>query len=197
MRALTADVLGQALGQAAAWRSAGTPVPVAVNLSVSNLLDLELPDQVAMLLEANDLPGTSLVLELTEDLFMADPVRGDRVMATLSRTGATMVVDDYGTGYSSLGYVRDLPHISGLKLDRSFVTALDGDRRAAAIVASTVTLAGSLGLDLLAEGVETEAVRDELVRLGCLAAQGYLFSRPVPAEDVPLGVIATAVPRRG
>ncbi len=192
MRQLTADVLGQALAQCAAWRSAGTAMRVGVNLSVSDLLDVEFPERVALLLETHDLPGEHLVLELTEDLFMVDPVRGDRVMAMLRETGATMVVDDYGTGYASLGYVRDLPHITGLKLDRSFVTVLDGDNRSSAIVASTVTLAASLGLDLVAEGVETEQVRDELVRLGCPSAQGYLFSRPVPADQVPVGVIAHA-----
>jgi EAL domain-containing protein (putative c-di-GMP-specific phosphodiesterase class I) len=109
----------------------------------------------------------------------------------------TLVVDDYGTGYSSLGYLRDLKEIRGLKLDRSFVTRLDVDRRAEAIVSSTITLARSLRLDLIAEGVETESVRDRLTQLGCELAQGYLFSRPVPAESLPLATMSRhTAPRR-
>jgi EAL domain-containing protein (putative c-di-GMP-specific phosphodiesterase class I) len=123
---------------------------------------------------------------------MADPTRAGRVIAALLETGVRLVVDDYGTGFSSLGYLRDLQDLSGLKLDRSFVTHVDTDPRAAAIVESTVTLAGSLGLTVIAEGVETPTVRDRLAELGCELAQGFLFSRPVPAEDVDFGVLEQA-----
>jgi diguanylate cyclase len=189
MRLLTLDVLEQAVRQTTRWRSDGMDVSVAVNMSVTNLLDVAFPDELAMLLEEAGLPGDALQLELTEDLFMADPARARRVIADLLRSGVRLVVDDYGTGYSSLSYLHDLHDISGLKLDRSFVTHVDTDARAAAIVESTITLATSLGLKVVAEGVETPAARDRLVDLGCELAQGFLFCRPVPAVDVPFGVI--------
>lgn len=159
---------------------------------MSNLLDLELPEQVAMLLESYGVPGQALILELTEDLFMADPARGRKVIAALSRQGITIVVDDYGTGYSTLSYLRDLQDIGGLKLDRSFITDIDSGVRERAIVTSTITLARALGLSLVAEGVESASVRDCLAELGCEYAQGYYFARPLPAGMFDLGVIERA-----
>jgi EAL domain-containing protein (putative c-di-GMP-specific phosphodiesterase class I) len=198
MAALTASVLEQAISQCAAWREDAIDMRVGVNLSVTNLLDPEFPAQVVALLDASGVPGRSLVLELTEDLFMADPAKGARVIGALRDAGITIVVDDYGTGYSSLAYLRDLRTIGGLKLDRSFVTHLDTDPRARAIVESTVALARSLDLALVAEGVETEVVRDHLASLGCEFGQGFLFSRPCPPDALSFGVIesALAVPGR-
>jgi diguanylate cyclase len=197
MDRLTAVVLEQAIRQGAAWRDAGTPVRIAVNLSVTNLLDADLPGLVSQLLRRHGVPGDALEVELTEDLALADPDRARAAIDALLAVGVRLQVDDYGTGYASLGYLRDLSEISGLKLDRSFVTRLDVDPRSQAIVESTVGLARRLGLSLVAEGVETVAVRDRLARLGCQLAQGYLFSAPVPAADLSLGVIevARAVPR--
>ena len=192
MRLLTLNVLEQAIRQCADWRRLETPVRVAVNLSVSNLLDVELPAQAAMLLESYGVPGDALELELTEDLFMADPARGRMVMAALGRLGITIVVDDYGTGYSTLGYLRDLQDIGGLKLDGSFVTEIDSEPRQCAIVTSTIALARSLDLSLVAEGVESASVRDCLAELGCERAQGYFFCRPVPAPMLRLGFIERA-----
>ena len=192
MSRLTGVVLERAVRQGAAWRAEGSPVRIAVNLSVTDLLDVELPGRVARLLNRYGLPGEALELELTEDLFMADPVRARAGIERLLRSGVCLVVDDYGTGYSSLGYLRDLSEISGLKLDRSFVTRLDVDPRSQAIVESTVGLARSLGLSVVAEGVETEPVRDLLAALGCELAQGLLFSAPVPAERLSLGVLGSA-----
>jgi len=196
MPMLTRAVLGQAVRQGAGWRAAGNPVTVAVNLSVTNLLDPQFPDQVIGLLAEAGLPGSSLELELTEDLFMADPARARTVVRILLEAGVSLVIDDYGTGYSSLGYLRDLRDIRGLKLDRSFVTHLDADPRAEAIVESTVTLAHSLGMAVVAEGVETAPVRDRLAAFGCEVAQGYLFSPAVPAEDIVFGVLEPARPVR-
>jgi diguanylate cyclase len=197
MDRLTAEVLEQAIRQGAAWRDAGTPVRVAVNLSVTNLLDADLPGQVALLLDRYRLSGDALEVELTEDLALADPQRARAAIDALLAVGVRLQVDDYGAGYSSLGYLRDLSEISGLKLDRSFVTRLDVDPRAQAIVESTVGLARRLGLSLVAEGVESPAVRDRLAALGCELAQGFLFSGPVPAGELSIGVIegARAVPR--
>jgi diguanylate cyclase (GGDEF)-like protein len=194
MRPLTRQVLSQAVRQAALWHQAGRTLTVSVNLSVTDLLDPSLPEQVAYLLESFALPGRHLELELTEDLFMADPARARKVLTALLKLDIALVVDDYGTGYSSLGYLRDLREIRGLKLDRSFITRLDTDDRAAAIVESTITLGHALGLKVVAEGVETEAVRDRLAELGCPVAQGYLFARPMPAAELPSDPIAMAQP---
>ncbi|MEP6980412.1 MAG: EAL domain-containing protein [Nakamurella sp.] len=182
MSLLTLEILDQSLAHIARWRTLGTVQTVAVNLSVTALLDSEFPGHVARLLEHHHVPGSVLELELTEDLLMADPTRAGKVVVALLALGVGIVVDDYGTGYSSLGYLRDLTGIRGLKLDRSFVTHLDVDQRARAIVASTITLARDLGLTVVAEGVETAQVRDVLVELGCEFAQGYHFARPMSAE---------------
>ena len=192
MRLVTLDVVEKSLRQCARWRADGHDLSVAVNLSVTNLFDLGFPDAVGTALAEVGLPGEALVFELTEDLLMADPARGRRVIGELRRAGITMFVDDYGTGYSSLSYLLDLHELGSLKLDRSFVTALDRDRRAEAIVASTIARAASLDLELVAEGVETAEVRDRLTELGCLLAQGYFFSRPVPADQVALDVVPAA-----
>jgi diguanylate cyclase len=187
MPALTHVVLERALRQVAAWHEMGLALTVAVNLSVTNLLDPRFPEQVVDLLAASRLPAGTLELELTEDLFMADPGRARGAVAALLDAGVGLVIDDYGTGYSSLGYLRDLHDIRGLKLDRSFVTDLDTEPRSAAIVDSTIKLAHSLGMHVVAEGVETRGVRDRLADLGCEYAQGYLFSPPAPGADLDLG----------
>jgi EAL domain-containing protein (putative c-di-GMP-specific phosphodiesterase class I) len=124
------------------------------------------------------------VLELTEDLLLADPARGHGVLKELVAHGVRVQVDDYGTGFSTLGYLRDLPELDGLKLDRTFVTHVVSDRRSAAIVESTVSLAGALGLELIAEGIEDEEARLRLIDLGVQVGQGWLFGRPTPAEQL-------------
>jgi diguanylate cyclase (GGDEF)-like protein len=184
MHLLTADILGQAIDQWVAWKQAGTPLSVAVNLSVSDLLNRDLPDEVAAVLAERGAPGAALVLELTEDLLLADPARGHGVLKELVAHGVRVQVDDYGTGFSTLGYLRDLPELDGLKLDRTFVTHVVSDRRSAAIVESTVSLAGALGLELIAEGIEDEEARLRLIDLGVQVGQGWLFGRPTPAEQL-------------
>jgi diguanylate cyclase (GGDEF)-like protein len=186
MPLLTASVLAQAIRQGAAWRAGGLDLTVAVNLSVTNLLDPHFPAQVVGMLETARLPPGALELELTEDLFLADPVRAGAAVSALLGAGVSLVVDDYGTGFSTLGYLRDLRDVRGLKLDRSFVTNLDRDPRSEAIVESTVNLAHALGMVVVAEGVETAAVRDRLAAFGCELAQGHLFSAALPAEELRL-----------
>jgi diguanylate cyclase len=190
MRQLTLAVLEDSARQTAVWHAAGTPIKTAVNLSVGTLLDLEFPSHLDGVLEAAGLPPTALTLELTEELFVVDPGRAQRQVSALLDRGIGLWVDDYGTGYSSLGYLRDLEGLAGIKLDRSFVAPIDVDRRARAIVASTIGLASALDLAVVAEGVETVPVRDILADLGCRTAQGYLFARPQPAADLDLGPIA-------
>jgi diguanylate cyclase (GGDEF)-like protein len=180
MRAMTQVVLEQALAQAAAWRAAGQHLTVAVNLSASSVVDATLPDQISAMLAARHLPPSALQLEITEEFLMADRDRARAVLARLRDGGVQIAVDDFGTGYSSLAYLRDLP-IDELKLDRSFVTPMVHDARATALVASTIGLAHSLGLRLVAEGVEDQFAYDTLTGHGCDQAQGYFISRPMPA----------------
>jgi diguanylate cyclase (GGDEF)-like protein len=183
MRQLTLVVLQTALQQGQTWRRDGLDLPVAVNLSVANLLDAHLPRQVSDLLASLGLPPRALELELTEDTLMADPVRSKQVLADLRALGLRLAVDDYGTGYSSLAYLQELA-VDELKLDKSFVMRMTYDRGAAAIVRTTVDLAHSLGLTMVAEGVESEAALAELARLGCDLAQGYHISKPLPADQL-------------
>jgi diguanylate cyclase (GGDEF)-like protein len=183
MRALTQIVLEQALDQAAIWRAEGRPLTVAVNLSASSLVDMELPEQIADLLTQRGLPPGALQIEITEEFLMADRDRTREILTQLREAGIEIAVDDFGTGYSSLAYLRELP-IDELKLDRSFVFPMAGDPRAAALVYSTIGLAHSLGLRLVAEGVEDETSLRLLDEHGCDQAQGYFISRPVPAATL-------------
>ena len=183
MGAVTDVVLTQAIAQAATWRCAGLDLRVSVNLSASNLLDTGLPGRVADLLRRHDLSPEVLVLEVTESVLLSDPERSLAVVAALDRLGVTVSIDDFGTGWSSLTYLRALP-LGELKLDRSFTTDLLTDARTAAIVASTIALAHDLGLRVVAEGVEHEATLARLEALGCDESQGYLHSRPLPSAEL-------------
>jgi len=127
-------------------------------------------------------PAAALTLELVEDTLMADPERGRQVLGELRRLGIRTSIDDYGTGYSSLAYLRHLP-ADELKLDRSLTAEVDTDPRAAAIVRHTVALAHDLGLRLVVEGVEDVATGAVLAQLGCDVAQGYAIARPMPVDD--------------
>jgi EAL domain-containing protein (putative c-di-GMP-specific phosphodiesterase class I) len=180
MRPLTDAVLELALAAAAQWWTG--QVPVSVNLSAANVNDLDLPGKVAAALVRHRLPAAALTLELVEDTLMADPERGRTVLAELRRLGVRTSIDDYGTGYSSLAYLRRLP-ADELKLDRSLTADVGSDPRAAAIVEHTVALAHDLGLSLVAEGVEDDATAAVLADLGCDVAQGYAIARPMPVSD--------------
>jgi len=183
MRAMTQLVLEIALDQAARWQAQGQDLTIAVNRSASSLVDAGLPDEVFAMLAARGVPPGALQLEITEDFLMADRDRARSILTRLRDGGVQISIDDYGTGYSSLSYLRELP-IDELKLDQSFVLPMADDPRAAALVASTIALAHSLGLRMVAEGVETDVAYAELKRLGCDQAQGYLVSRPVPADTL-------------
>jgi len=185
---VTQRVLGQALDQAAEWQSQGRPLTVAVNLSATSLMDSELPNLVAAMIAARHLSPSALVLEITEQSLMVDRDRARAILSRLRDTGVTIAVDDFGTGYSSLAYLRDLP-IDELKLDRSFIFSMADDARAAALVESTIALAHSLDLCMVAEGVESRAAYNELARYGCDQAQGYYLARPVPAVELDLWLL--------
>lgn len=181
MAQLTSRVVDMALAQCRAWADRGRRLTMAVNVSPSNLVDEEFPDQVRALLARYDLPAACLVLEVTESLLMEDRERAVRVLGRLRDDGVGVAIDDYGTGYSSLAYLAALP-VTELKLDRTFVGAMTGSPRAESIVTSTLQLAHALGLVLVAEGAEDQATVDALSQLGCDVVQGYHLSRPLPAE---------------
>jgi EAL domain-containing protein (putative c-di-GMP-specific phosphodiesterase class I) len=185
MPALTRSVLNQALDQVAAWATQGRELTVAVNLSASALSDATLFGQVTSMLADKGVPPHRLQLELTEEFLMSDIERARETLTRLRQEGIEISIDDFGTGYSSLSYLRDLP-IDELKLDRSFVLSMSDDPRATALVAAAIALAHSLGLRMVAEGVETECAYDQLKRLGCELAQGYFMSRPVPPVELEL-----------
>jgi diguanylate cyclase (GGDEF)-like protein len=185
MHQLTRVVLTKALDQAIVWRASGHDLTIAVNMSASSLVDIELPGRIVGMVRERGLPTSALMLEITEDFLMSDRERAHAVLTRLREAGIQIAVDDFGTGYSSLSYLRDLP-IDELKLDRSFVLPMSDDARAASLVASTIGLAHSLGLRMVAEGVETGAAFDELARYGCDHAQGFFMSEPVPAAELDL-----------
>jgi diguanylate cyclase (GGDEF)-like protein len=192
---LTEHVLRQAVGRAAEWRRRGIDLRVSVNLSVHNLMDAGLPQLVEQVLAAHAVDASVLELEITETTIMTDPMRALRVLQPLSDMGVRLSIDDFGTGYSSLAYLRQLP-ISEIKIDRSFIAGMESSENDAIIVRSTIDLARNLGLEVVAEGVETAEGLATLEAMHCDYIQGYYLSRPVPAEELPsrLGQLAAFWP---
>jgi diguanylate cyclase (GGDEF)-like protein/PAS domain S-box-containing protein len=181
-RSLSQWVLETALRQVHVWATRGSHVPVAVNLSMRDLQDPQLPDKVAALLVQLSVPGPHLSIEITESTLMAEPDRALEVLRRLRAMGVRVAIDDFGTGYSSLAYLRRLP-VHELKVDRSFVCELSRNPSDRAIVRSVVDLAHNLGLQVVAEGVEDERTWRLLETIGCDFAQGFLMSRPLPADQ--------------
>jgi diguanylate cyclase len=177
----TSYVLDAALAQARIWVDQGSPMSVAVNLSGHNLLDEHLPTEVADLLATHGVPASLLELEVTESAIMLDPVRAGRLLQSLSDLGIRLSIDDFGAGYTSLSQLKTLP-VDELKIDRSFVMAMASDARDALIVQSVVELGQNLGLNIVAEGVETAQALATLHRFDCDIAQGYYIARPAPVE---------------
>jgi diguanylate cyclase (GGDEF)-like protein len=173
-------VLDQALIAAGTWREADFDIPVAVNVSPRSLLDARFPGAVLARLRAHDLPPDRLFLELTETLTISQLEVVDDVLRQLRDGGVRLALDDFGTGYSSLSVLSRIP-VHELKIDRAFVSTMETSAEAAAVVRSTVDLARSLNLAVVAEGVESESQRHALWELGCIAGQGHLFSRPMTA----------------
>ncbi len=183
IRPLTEEVIEQALSQIVAWKRRGIVLEVAVNLSARNLLDAGLPDRVADLLARHDVEAGQLVVEVTESATMSDPERGVHVLEALRKLGVGVAIDDFGTGNASFEYLAQLP-ATELKIDRTFVTDIAACDRDRAIVRSTIDLARNLGLTVVAEGIETEQALECLVAEGCRLGQGFLFSRPLPADEL-------------
>ncbi|HEX4116106.1 MAG TPA: GGDEF domain-containing phosphodiesterase [Solirubrobacteraceae bacterium] len=178
---LTLHLIDQALDQLVAWRKLGITLQMSVNLSARNLLDVALPQQIAELLARHRVAPEKLIVEITESAAMIDPQRSVAVLAALRATGIGVSVDDFGTGNASIEYLATLP-ANELKIDRSFITGILEDTRSEAIVRSIIDLARNLGLTVVAEGIETEAVREALTALGCQTGQGYFISRPQSAD---------------
>lgn len=177
-------VLNQALADAAAWRAAGaTDVTMAVNVSAVQFLQADLVDRVDRALLRHGFPPDLLELEITESIAMANPAQAASTLTRLHERGIAIAIDDFGTGYSSLAYLKGFA-IDLLKIDRSFVHDLGADPNDTAIVDAILDFAQALGIETVAEGVETQAQAAFLREHGCLYGQGYWFHRPMPAEDI-------------
>jgi diguanylate cyclase (GGDEF)-like protein len=183
----TRYVVDKALAIAAEWFAEGMHVPVAVNLSARSLLDPRLPVDVAELLRTHGIPPRGLVLEITETVVMSELDVIDEVLAGLREIGVQLAVDDFGTGYSSLTFLTRIP-VDELKVDREFVARMVDSPKAAAIVRTTIELGRELDLRVVAEGVETADQKDALNALGCRAAQGFHFFKPMPPDRI-MGVL--------
>ncbi|MGH3516566.1 MAG: putative bifunctional diguanylate cyclase/phosphodiesterase [Haloechinothrix sp.] len=175
---LTSFVLDQALTRVRKWLDSGLRISAAVNLSVRSLADEDFPGQVADALRRFNVPPELVTFELTESGVMQDPQRSLPILRELHALGVVLAVDDFGTGYSSLAYLRQLP-VDEVKIDKSFVLGMGTDLGDLAVVRSIVDLGHSLGLTVVAEGVEEDVARDQLEAMGCDVAQGYLISRPL------------------
>ena len=176
IRPVTIHLLEQALEQGMIWRRNGVNLRLAVNLSPQILLDLELPKEIQQMLKRVGAPADSLELEVTESAIIYDPRRAQIVLDGLSAMGLRIAIDDFGTGYSSLVSLKNLP-VNTIKIDKSFVMAMNKDNSDAAIVKSTIQLGRNLGLEVVAEGVETPNAWARLAEMGCDLAQGYYLSR--------------------
>ena len=181
IRRITRWALDRAVAQGAEWHRAGCSIPLAVNIGADDI-DERLDSRIAAILGRHQLPPCLLSLELTESSFIDDPERALHVLTALAALGVGLSIDDFGTGYSSLGLLARMP-VHEMKVDRSFVLALASDAGYAAIVRSAIDMGHSLGLKVVAEGIETQSIADRLRELRCDIGQGYLYARPMPAQD--------------
>ena len=183
MNRLTSWVIQTALAQYQTLRDRGAAIPIAVNVSGSNLRDLDFPDQIELLLQAAGVPPSALLLEVTESVATSDPAAMLDILTRLRLKDIDVAIDDFGTGYSTLVALHRLP-FTELKIDASFVTDIFVSQESLAIVRSVIDLSRNLGLRSVAEGVENEAVAAELRNLGVDLMQGYYFSKPLPPSQL-------------
>jgi EAL domain-containing protein (putative c-di-GMP-specific phosphodiesterase class I) len=183
IRKITEWVLRAALEQASEWQRQGLPLTVAVNISALDLHDRELPSRLRALLDETGVPAERLALEITESTVMAEPEIARRLLDEVTAMGTTVCVDDFGTGYSSLAQLQRLP-VQELKVDKSFVIEMTRSKDLAQIVRSTIELGHNLGLQVVAEGVETRETLEALRAMGCDMAQGFHVSAPLGAADL-------------
>lgn len=190
---LTEVVLQKAVAQLRAWKAMGIHLPVSVNLSPVQLTDLSLPDRIAGLLDEAGVERELLVVEITEQAAMADIAAATDILTRLRLKNIAVSLDDFGAGYSSLVEIYRLP-LSELKLDRSLIVDLDHDQDARTVVSALVALALTLGIPVCAEGIETQDTADFLQSIKCQKAQGFFFSKPLPAEDFTRLALPADVP---
>ncbi len=180
--AITRAVLEVSIAHLGDVRRNGRELRLSVNISAKDLVDDSLPGYIRSVLDANGVPASLLTLEITETALSSDEVRAERTLKALRAEGIRISIDDFGVGYSSMSQLLKLP-LDELKIDRSFIANLDGDLRAQAILSATVELGRTLGLDIVAEGIETVASLDEVSRRGVDTAQGFLFSKALPSSS--------------
>ncbi len=183
MRAMTELVVDRALDDAAIWKARGHPLPVAVNLSPPTFADRDLPARIEQALDRHGLTPSALTVEITEEFVLGNLDRARTVLGGLRDLGVTVSIDDFGSGYSALSYLRELP-IDEVKLDRAFVAPITTDPGAAAIVRSVIDLSHTLGLTTVAEGVETADTAAALKEFGCDVVQGHYYSPPLTTDDL-------------
>jgi predicted signal transduction protein with EAL and GGDEF domain len=183
IKPLTLYLVERAGRDAELMRQAGISLPIAVNVSMRNLLDKQFPEMLESVMARHGPPAEMLKLEITESAVMAEPARVLETMSRLRSAGIRFSIDDFGTGYSSLTYLQRLP-VEEIKIDRSFVGQLSANAGGSAIVRATIELGSSLGLDVVAEGVEDDRTLQALKRMGCSTAQGYFIGRPMPVGEL-------------
>lgn len=181
IKPLTSWILKEVISQCALWHGAGQEIGVAVNLSERNLQDHQITDQLALLLSKTGIDPRFLKMEVTENIILSDPGRAMQILTQQNQIGIQSSIDDFGTGYSSIGYLKQLP-IHEIKIDKCFVQEMLTDEKSAAIVDAIINLGHNLGLTVVAEGVESRAVWNQLATLGCNVAQGHYISHAIPAE---------------
>jgi EAL domain-containing protein (putative c-di-GMP-specific phosphodiesterase class I) len=183
IRVLTHWVLEQSAALCGEMAAKGIGLKVSVNLSTRDLLDQDLPNKFGDILQRHQVAPSSFCLEITESAIMDDPVRAQQTLERLHAMGVDLSIDDFGTGYSSLAYLKRLP-VDELKIDKSFVLNMENDIGDTKIVRSTIDLGHNMGLRVVAEGIESEAVWRLLAALGCDEGQGYFMSRPIPGDKL-------------
>jgi diguanylate cyclase (GGDEF)-like protein len=184
MDAVTDLVLSRAVADASGWRAEDSPIPVAINLWARALDEDTLPDRIMSVLDAHGMPANLLTVEITEELMVADFAKGRAVLNRLRHAGIRVSIDDFGSGYSTLSYLRELP-IDEVKLDRHLIAPIPYDQRAATIARSVIELAEEFGISSVAEGVENDETVRWLRRFGCDIVQGNYFCGPLPAGEIP------------
>ena len=180
---VTEFVLTEALDDAARWYAAGAEVPVAVNLFPPSLATPKLPERIGQELMDRGLSPSALTVEITEDMVLDNVARTRSVLSDLRSRGIQVAIDDFGSGYSALSYLRDLP-VDEVKLDKDFIAPIAHDPRAAAVARAVIDVARVLCLTTVAEGVEDQKTADCLRDFGCDYVQGYFYSLPLTAEQV-------------
>ena len=186
---LTERIMADALSNMAAWRSRGLQLRMALNVSVENLKELDFPDRVLARILAAGVSPASVILEITESRFMADPVAAMDTLVRLRLKKIRLSIDDFGTGYASLAQLRDIP-FDELQVDRTFVQGASQDEAARTILEASIALGQRLGMAVVAEGINSQGDWDRVARLGCHLAQGNFMAQPMPGADIPAWVDA-------